>query len=302
MILVVGGLGFIGRRVVECLVSRSEVVRVLDIAENVGQTLPDVEVIRGDATDFSTVHQAMRGVEVVINLAALTDVRDSLTHPHRYFKNNFTVHLNVLEASRRIGCVRIVLASSAAVYGDSPPPLREDGAVTPTNPYGVSKQLCEQLSLAYHSCYGVPSIILRYFNVLGEGGRNVLKTFVEDALSNQPLRIKGRWIDERFVPASRDFVYVGDVAEATVKAITLGQDLEILNIGSGRPESVEELARIVLRELGVLRELVYCELSPGETLHSWADITRAQKILNWTPKTSLTTIVKKYVEWFGKKG
>ncbi|MEM0482622.1 MAG: NAD(P)-dependent oxidoreductase, partial [Nitrososphaerota archaeon] len=150
MILVVGGLGYIGRRVVESLASMGELVRVLDKADAGGSLPEGVEIVRGDASEFSTVLEAMRGVRGVVNLAAYIDVHESLLHPQKYLQNNFTVHLNVLEAARRLGVEKILLASSAAVYGDAPPPLREDVEARPTNPYGLSKLCCELLSSAYH--------------------------------------------------------------------------------------------------------------------------------------------------------
>lgn len=303
MILVLGGLGYIGRRVVESLVSRGEIVRVLDKAEDGGLFLKGVEVVRGDAAEFSIVLDAMRGVRGVVNLAAYIDVHESLLHPQKYLQNNFIVHLNALEAAKRLGVEKVVLASSAAIYGDSPPPLREDAEARPTNPYGLSKLCCELLSLSYHRNYGVDATILRYFNVLGEGGRNVLKIFVENALVGKPLIVRGRWIGGEFIPASRDFVYAGDVADATVKALSLEPGVYRLNIGSGRPASVRELAEIVLRETGSRSEIVVEELSPHEPLRSWADMETTRQILGWMPRTSLESMVKRYVDWYrAKKG
>ncbi|GBC70350.1 UDP-glucose 4-epimerase [Candidatus Calditenuaceae archaeon HR02] len=302
MILVVGGLGYIGRRVVEYLASRGEVVRVLDRAEVGGSFPKDVEIVRGDAAEFSRALEAMRGVRGVVNLAAHIDVHESLLHPQKYIQNNFTVHLNILEAARRSGVEKIVLASSAAVYGDASPPLREDAEARPTNPYGLSKLCCEILSQAYHSSFGTDATILRYFNVLGEGGKNVLKIFVENAMAGKPLVVRGRWIGGEFIPASRDFIYVGDVADATVKALSLERGVYKLNIGSGRPVSVRDLAELVLKETGCDVKILLEELSHHEPLRSWADITNARQILGWMPTTSLESIVKKYVKWYrGKK-
>jgi nucleoside-diphosphate-sugar epimerase len=302
LILVVGGLGYIGRRVVESLASMGEGVRVLDKAEAGGHLPEGVEIVRGDAAEFSTVLEAMRGVRGVVNLAAYIDVHESLLHPQKYLQNNFTVHLNVLEAARRLGVEKVVLASSAAVYGDAPPPLREDAEVRPTNPYGLSKLCCELLSQNYHASFGTDATILRYFNVLGEGGRNVLKIFVENAVDGRPLVVRGRWIGGEFVPASRDFIYVGDVADATVKALFLEPGVYKLNIGCGKPVSVRDLAELVLRETCSGAEILLEELSQHEPLMSWADIANARQILGWMPRTSLESIVKKYVEWYkGKK-
>lgn len=298
--LVVGGLGYIGRRVVEELLARGEDVKVLDRARDV-KTPQGATVVKGDATDFSTLYDTMRGAEAVVNLAAYINVEESVSRPQEYLRNNVTTHLNVLEAARRLGVERIILASSAAVYGDAQPPLREESEKRPVNPYGLSKLICEQLSDAYHRGYGIGTIVLRYFNVLGEGGRNVLKIFVENVFNRRPLTVRGRWIGGVFTPASRDFVYVGDVAEATVKALSVEPRMVSINIAGGSAVSVDKLARMVLESLGEEVEIVFAELAPHEPLTSWADISRAKQILGWEPKTPLAMVVKKYVEWFGEK-
>ncbi len=301
LILVVGGLGYIGRRVVESLVSRGEEVRVLDKARRDDLHLQGPEIVRGDATEFSMVMEAMRGVERVVNLAAHVDVNESISHPQRYLQNNITIHLNLLEAARRLGVEKVVLASSAAVYGDAPPPLREEAEAKPTSPYGLSKLCCEQLSMAYHRSFGTDATILRYFNVLGEGGRNVLKIFVENALNDKPIIVKGRWVRGEFFPASRDFIYVDDVAGATLRALALEPGLYTLNIGCGRPVDVRSLAELVLRETGTEVDILLDEIGPHEPLSSWSDNTQARQILGWTPETSLETIVRRYVEWYRRK-
>lgn len=294
----VGGLGFIGKRIVQSLVSLDEEVRVLDWAERSGWRLENVEFMRGDATSFSTVYDASKDVELVVNLAAYIDAVESVSQPLKYLSNNIAIHSNILEAARRFSVRKIILASSAAVYGNQAPPLREDSETRAENPYGLSKICAEQLSIAYHRSYGLDATILRYFNVIGEGGRNVLKIFVENASAGKPLVVRGMWNGGEFHPALRDFIYVEDVAEATVKALKLETGQYIFNIGSGKGHSVLELAELVHEELQSHGQIILEQLSLHEPSASWADISRAQELLKWRPKTSLETAVKKYVKWY----
>ncbi len=297
----VGGLGFIGRRVVESMLERGETVRVVDKVGSSGWSPKGVELVMGDATDFSTIRDAMVGVEGVVNLASYVDVGESVSQPHKYLSNNIAIHLNILEAARRSSVGKVVLASSAAVYGDREPPLREDSETRAVNAYGLSKICSEQLSVAYHRNYGLDTVTLRYFNVIGEGCKNVLKIFVENVMSGKPITLRGKMVGGEFRPASRDFIYVGDVAEATVKALSSPPGHHTINIGRGKAVSVAELAELVFKEVGSRTETLLESLPPHEVLTSWADVSLAERILGWRPTTSLETAVKKYVKWYGGK-
>jgi len=301
-VLVLGGAGFLGRRVVRRLFETGEGVRVLDLViPPEGDRVSGAEYVAADAREFGSVYSFMRGVDTVVNLAALTRAPESVVKPHTYLYDNIRIHMNVLEAARRLGIGLVVLASSAAVYGDLTPPHREDGAVKPINPYGVSKLTCEMLGEAYYRVYGVRGFVLRYFNILGEGGHNVLSEFVSRLAAGRPPIVRGVWRDGGFVPASRDFIYVEDAAKITVASLKARPEYEVINVGSGEPRSVEELARIVVEEMGNDIEPERQPLLPREPLTSFADITKARARLGWSPETSLREIVKRYVEWFRRE-
>jgi len=301
-VLVVGGAGFLGRRVVRRLLDAGEDVRVLDrVRPSVSEGARRAGYVVADARAFDAVYSCMQGVEVVVNLAALTSAPESVEQPRTYLDDNVRIHMNVLEAARRLGTGLVVLASSAAVYGDLKPPHREDGAVRPLNPYGVSKLACEILGDAYYRIYGVRGVVLRYFNILGEGGRNVLREFVSRVASGRPPIVRGVWRGGEFVPASRDFIYVEDAAKVTIASLKISPGYEIINIGSGEPRSVEELARIVAEEMGSDVQPERRALLPQEPLTSFADITKAKSLLGWRPETPLREIVKKYVVWFRRE-
>jgi len=298
VILVVGGRGFIGRRLVDALLGRGLEVRVLDRSNTPAFGVDGLEIVRGDASSFERVMEAVKGVESVVNLAALTDSLGSVAEPTWYISSNLSVHLNILEACRRVGVSHVVLASSAAVYGDAPPPVREEYTHRPLNPYGLSKQLCEDVSIAYYKNYRVETTILRLFNVLGEGGGNVLKTFVERAVNGRPLELRGRTVAGVFKPASRDFVYVSDAVEAFIAALERMPGTIAINICSGRPVTVLELAALVSDELGCTVEFEYRDLTRYEPLEIWGTTDRSKSLLGWTSKTGLVEMVKRYVAWY----
>ncbi len=297
-VVVTGGFGFIGSRLVGRLAGSGFRVGVVGLG---GGIMPGgVEVLGGDVRDVDALHRvfAEKRPKVVYHLAAHTSHRGSIKHPHRFLSNNVDGTLSVLEAARRVGGVRVVFASSSSVYGLGKPPLREDSGLEPRSPYALSKYIGERVCRMYHDLYGVDCVVLRYFNVVGEGcsRESVFSVFATRILSGLPLRVNGRWVEGVFRPAERDFIYVGDVVEATVRAGELG-GFHVINVGTGRPTSVLELAKLMMEEAGRRVPVEYGELGAEEALSSYADITRAKKLLGWEPTTSTREAVRKYIRW-----
>ncbi len=301
-VMVTGAMGFIGRRLVARLEEGG--VEVLAVGLEGGR-IGGVEVVGCDVRDLESVVRLVEKSrpEVIFHLAALSSHRGSMNKPFEYLSNNLGGVLTVLEAARRSGGTGVVFASSSSVYGLGEPPHREDSRLEPRSPYALSKYLGERLCKMYHDLYGVDCVVLRYFNVVGEGcsPESVFSVFARRIVSGQPLRVNGRWVDGAFRPAERDFVYVGDVVEATVRAGELG-GFHVINVGSGRPTSVLELAELMMEEAGRRVGVEYGELGEEEALSSYADITRAERLLGWRPRTSLREAVKRYMEWFLGKG
>ncbi|HIQ02466.1 MAG TPA: SDR family NAD(P)-dependent oxidoreductase, partial [Anaerolineales bacterium] len=250
--LVTGGAGFIGSHLVEALVARGERARVLDDFstgrwENLAAVTGQVEVIEGDVRDRAAAARAVDGVEVVIHLAAIPSVQASVEDPQRVMAVNCTGTLNLLEAARAAGVRRFVFASSAAVYGDQTDlPLREDLPPDPLSPYAASKAAGEALCRAYFASYGLPTVVLRFFNVYGprQDPRSpysgVISIFVERMRQGLPPVIYGDG------EQTRDFVYVGDVVEAVVRAAEREEAVgEVFNIAGGRQTSVLELVKVL---------------------------------------------------------
>ena len=294
--VVTGGFGFIGSHLVERLLGLGLRVGVVGF----GGGLEDVEMLGGDVRDVGMLVRVFseHRPRVVYHLAAYTSHRGSVERPREFFSNNVDGVLSVLEAARRVGGVRIVYASSSSVYGVGEPPLREEMRPRPLSPYALSKYAGEELCRLYYELYGVGCVVLRYFNVVGEGcsGESVFSVFAGRILAGKPLRVNGRWVGGVFRPAERDFVYVDDVAEATVKAGELN-GFHVINIGTGKPTSIMELAELMMEEAGRRVKVERGDLGPQETLRSYADISRARKLLGWKPRTSIQEAVRRYMEW-----
>lgn len=317
MEVVTGGLGFIGSHLVEELLRRGSEVTLIDNRDprrvasedpSIGAALRRVKIVRGDVRDKGLIENTLREASpsVVYHLAALASHRLSVANPYPYLDVNIWGVANVLEAARRIEPTpHIVFASSSSVYGDNEPPLREEMTPRPKGPYAVSKLVGEELCRTYSETYGMSCVALRYFNVVGERCREniVLKIFVDEVARGSPPRVNGRWIDGVFHPATRDFTYVKDIVDGTLRAGALKTSFEILNIGCGRPVSVLDLAGMVIEEIGRadIRPR-WAELEPHEVLHSYSDNSKIRRLLGWSPTTDIKTIVKRYISWYRSRG
>jgi len=283
--LVTGGAGFIGGHLVERLVKQDWDVIVFDSFERASletlKTLPSEAGLRRiDIRDLKSMKRYVDDVDVIFHLAALTDVVESEVKKDEYWNVNVMGTENVLKIAKDVSA-KLVFTSSAAVYGELSDVAREDLKPNPISFYGATKLEGEKLCMRYHEEYGTDIVVLRLFNVFGERARGgVVKIFLERAREGKPLIIYGDG------EAVRDFIYVGDVVDALIKAASSEKASgRILNIGSGKPTKVRELAEVVAKETGV--KIIYESERRGEIKFSLADISLAKKLLNWSPKIYL---------------
>jgi UDP-glucose 4-epimerase len=305
--LVTGGAGFIGSHLVDRLVEAGWLVSVLDNLStgkvtNIRHHLENkrVALFRGSIVDEAVVRRSLDDAHTVFHLAAISGVTESVTDPEGTNETNVHGIVKLLDEARRRDVESIVFVSSAAVYGSShTPPLRETLAPRPESPYGASKLAGEAYCSAFSSTYGIRTIVLRYFNVYGprskagqEGG--VMMEFARRLSSGEPLRIFG---DGR---QTRDFVHVSDVVDATVRAA--GSNLEageVLNVGSGKGISINELAASFLKESGSpRRNVLHLEAGRGEIRNSWASVSRAKSLLGYHPRMDLSTGIRELLSWY----
>ena len=297
--LVTGGAGFIGSTLVDRLLAEGHAVDVVDDLST--GSLANLAEARADQSNEITFHQidirsgeivellARRRPEVVFHLAAQADVRVSVDRPVFDADVNVLGTLRVLEGARAAGAARVVFAGSGGtLYGDPDPaelPLRESQPHRPLSPYGVSKKAAIDYLEAYRELHSLEFCALALANVYGprqdpHGEAGVVSIFAGRLLRGEPVTIYGDG------EQTRDFVFVDDVVDAFVRAATRGGGL-LLNVGTGREVSVNELARVMTERARATVEPVYAPPRPGELLRSALDPERAAIHLGWRSWTEL---------------
>lgn len=292
--LVTGGAGFIGSHLVEALVERGERVRVLDDfstgrRENLANVVGHIELLEGDVADPETTERAVAGCNYVIHLAAIASVQASLEDPRHTHRVNVDGTLNVLDAARRAGVRRVVFASSAAVYGDHTAlPLGEKLPPRPLSPYAAHKAMGEMYCRAFHASYGLPTAVLRCFNVYGPRQdpanpySGVISIFAARMARGDRPTIYG---DGK---QTRDFVYVKDVARAMLLACEQEAAIGgLFNVAGGEQTSILQLAAALNQVLGTSLAPTFAPAQTGEVRFSQADARRARQVLGWETQVSL---------------
>jgi UDP-glucose 4-epimerase len=304
-VAVTGAFGFIGSHLVDMLVQEGDEVVAIDNMttgkeENLEAVIgaSNLEVVKVDLLDSDGLKGALHNVDAVVHLAATVGVAESIHDPEPVMRNNVEGTLKVLNASVAQGIGSFVFASSAAVYGNSKPPLREDSPIEPLSPYAASKVAGEAYCRAFSKSYGLGTIVLRLFNVYGPRATRgpysaVMTQFASAIREGRPLTIFG---DGR---QTRDFVYVEDVARAITQCLRKRRAKgDVFNIGTGKATSVNSLARIFLKYGKPSSSLIHAEKRPGEVRHSWAVVTQAKRGIGYEPKVDLEKGVELYVSWF----
>jgi nucleoside-diphosphate-sugar epimerase len=302
-VVVTGGGGFIGSNLVRALLERGDEVRVLDnfsTGNRANLDGLDVEIVEGELRSYERVHNAVRKSDVVYHLGALGSVPRSVQDPLTSSAVNVEGTLNVLLAARDEGVRRVVFSSSTSVYGSSRQlPTTEDTPPDPISPYGVAKLAAERYSISFSRVYdSFESVVLRYFNVFGPRQSPlsqyaaVVPLFVTAIDAGRPVQIHGDG------EQSRDFTYVGNVVDATIRAgETEGASGEIFNIAAGSPASVNKLADTIGSILGKPVEKAYLPPRAGDIRDSWADLSKAERILGYRPAIELEEGLRRTVEF-----
>ena len=300
-VLVTGGGGFIGSNVVrEGLSAGWEVTVLDDFSTGFTENLPsggEVRVVRGDVRDPDAVADGLRGVEAVFHLAASVGNVRSIEEPIRDSDINVLGTLRLLAGMRHAGVRRLILSSSAAIFGEPRRmPIDEGHPAEPDSPYGVSKLSAEKQALCYGRLYDWEVACLRYFNVYGVNQRfdaygNVIPIFATRLLAGEPLRIYGDG------GQTRDFVDVRDVARANRLALER-RARGPLNIGSGAATTVNDLAALMTAISGRSPGIRHEAPRPGEVRHSAADIALAATTLGYAPQVGLEAGLRDYMTWF----
>jgi UDP-glucose 4-epimerase len=272
-----------------------------DLSSGRAENLPDdgVELIEGDIRDYQTVERSMRGVSLVFHQAAMISPASTLHDPGGCYHTNVLGSLNVLRAAHTFDVQRVVLASSAAVYGDSDRPVSEEASTQPLTPYAASKLAMEQAAQLYYSKHGLATTCLRYFNVYGirqpsdSAYAAVIPAFVFALRNKEVPTIFGDGTQRR------DFIHVSDVVRANLQAAESEQAVgAVCNIGSGDSVSVAELAEILQEIMQVAGPPAHAAPREGDIHSSEAVIEQAQAALGFRPEIDLKEGLQSTIEWF----
>ncbi len=312
--LVTGAAGFIGSRVAAMLLDSGHTVIGIDNINdaydlrvkywrlNILKDRPNflfhqVDISQRDGLNDVNNDSAGKKIQIdaVINLAARAGVRPSVLDPWVYFETNLTGTLNLLELCRQQGVQKFILASTSSIYGnDAPLPTPEDASSDyPLQPYAASKKGAEALCHAYHYLHGIDTTIFRYFTVYGPAGRPDMSMFrfTQWIREGKPVRLNGDG------EQSRGFTYVDDIARGTILGLQpLGY--EIINLGGHETITINELIRMIEAKIGKKAIITQFPAVPADMLASWADVTKAGRLLGWKPQVSLAEGISNMIEWY----
>jgi len=301
-VLVTGGAGFIGSHVADAYVAEGyEVVVVDNLSTGRRENLnPAASLYQVDIRDEKALAEVFEKEkpDYVSHQAARAQVRESMDHPVLYAEVNIIGSLNILQLCRQYKVKKIVYASTGgAVYGEPEYlPADEGHPVNPLDPYGASKHHVEHYLYLYKVNWGLPYTILRYPNVYGPrqdpyGEAGVVAIFTGQMLSGGQPIINGAGEQER------DFVYVGDIAQANLLAIGRG-DGEIFNIGTGVGTSINTVFRLLKEATGYSGEEIHASAKAGEVFKIYLDARKARNELGWTERVTLEEGLSRTVEYF----
>ena len=309
-VFVTGGAGFIGSHVSEALLKRGDQVVAMDDfndyyppafkRERVALLArhPAFRLVEGDISDRAAMRAALAEAkpEVVIHLAARAGVRASVRDPFLYQRVNIEGTLNLLEAMRELGIGKLTFSSTSSVYGlNKKVPFSEDDPLTGiVSPYAATKLGAEALCRSYHHLHGLDIATLRFFTVYGPRGRPDLAIyqFTERILRGQPIPFFGDGSSER------DYTYVDDIVAGVVATTTRRFGYEVINLGESQVTRLFDLVALIEKALGKKAVLDRQPEQPGDVPRTFADVSKARRLLDYAPATPVAKGIPLFVEWF----
>jgi len=307
-ILVTGGAGFIGSNLIDRLLLIGAGITAVDNfddfydpqlkRQSVARWQGAVNVVEADIRDAA----AMRSVfssgrfEAVVHLAARAGVRPSLQQPQLFGEVNVIGTQILLELAREFAVPKFVLASSSSVYGESPnPPFREDDRLAlPISPYAATKLSAEAFGHVYHRLYGMDVVCPRFFTVYGPRQRPdlAIRKFTAAILAGRPIDLFGDGSTQR------DYTHVDDIVSGVMACIERKLGYEIINLGESRTVSLRELVSLIEKSAGRPAEIRWLPAQPGDVPLTYADISKARRMLDYNPCVPIEAGIERFVQWF----
>lgn len=309
-VLVTGAAGFIGSNLTQALLEKGYRVVGVDNFDDTYDTRfkeaniapflsnPNFTIERIDIRDMSALTAVFEKEKpsYVIHLAAKADTRKAVDTPRVYVSVNIDGTLNILELCREYPVENLVIASSSSVYGNTQkvPWTEDETADRPLSPYGMTKRSVELLAYTYHHNFGMNVTCLRYFNAHGENNRPGMVPYIwaEKLLRGEEIEISGDG------SRKRDYTYIGDIVRGTVLAMEKPLGFEVINLGNNTPASLSELLAVFEKVIGT-KAKVKSRPSHGASVEvTYADISKAKRLLGWEPEISLEEGITRLVAWF----
>ncbi|MGH2519132.1 MAG: UDP-glucose 4-epimerase GalE [Chloroflexota bacterium] len=313
-LLVTGGAGYIGSHTVRLLTQQGHQITVLDNLRYGHRQAVDVPIVQGELTDRPLVHEVLAGgkYDGVVHFAGYAAVGESIGNPGKYFFHNVAGSINLLDAMRTAGVQHLVFSSTSEVYGEARElPITEDHPKQPSNPYGESKWMVEQMLRHYSSAYGLRSIALRYFNAAGaaeDGGigedhepeSHLIPSAIRAALGHGAFHYTCATVDTPDGSTIRDYVHVLDLASAhllALRALADGHPGGAYNVGLGRGHSTKEVVEAVQRLTDTVFPTSTGTPREGEPAAKWASNARIMAELGWRPAHDLESMILTAERW-----
>src|SRR6202522_3735689 len=308
--LITGIGGFIGSSLARELLRRGERVRGVDNfstgrRENLAEILRQIDFREADILDLDAIRQACTGADYVLHQAAIPSVPKSVLDPIANNRANVDGTVNLLVAARDAKVKRVIYAASSSVYGDTPTlPKHERMTPDPISPYAVAKLASERYMISFYRCYGLETVMLRYFNIFGPWQdpsspySGVLAKFITVMLSGQQPTIFGDG------EQSRDFTYIDNAVEANLLACKAPADQvagKVFNVATGQRVTLNETFQLLQEITSYSGSPVYASERGGDIKHSLADISRAEAALGYKPKVDFEEGLRRTVEWYRGK-
>lgn len=312
-ILVTGGAGFIGSHVCDRLLAMKKRVICLDNLnpyysperkiKNVQHNLinPGFELIVLDISHKEELEQVFQNnkIDKIVHLAARAGVRPSIEKPLWYRDTNVNGTINLLELSKKYKIKNFIFGSSSSVYGESKkiPFSEEDNVDYPISPYAASKKACELFCYTYSHLCKLNITCLRFFTVYGPRGRPDMAPylFTKWISEGTPIKMFGDGTTKR------DYTYVSDIVDGIIAALEKPHKFEIVNLGNNKPVELRYFILVVEKHLGKKAKIKKLPLQPGDVPITFADITKAVRLLGYNPKVSIEEGMRRFVEWYRRE-
>lgn len=310
-ILLTGAAGFIGSNLLEKIVDKFNIVAVDDFndfynpnlkQENINPFLSqkNFTLYKISITNFSDLTQVFinHRIDKIVHLAARAGIRPSIQNPIIYQQVNVGGTLNLLELAKKHAIKHFIYASSSSVYGNQTkiPFCESDPVNEPISPYAASKKAGEMFCHTYAKLYNIQTTCLRFFTVYGPKGRPDMAPylFTKAILSGDTIKQFGDG------STKRDYTYVDDIVDGITKTIEKPFDFEIINLGNNKPVSLKEFIATIEKVSGKKANIQVLPMQAGDVEKTYADISKAKRLLDWEPKTDLETGLRKFIEWYQK--